>query len=138
VAIDSNGAALLFPRRQGVALYAAALRCSGEVDSALSIARHAVTMPGEDIRSRVVALRELAAALAAVGDLAEAQLIAAEAASVAYASPQVGERAASDALVGSLAASVRVSPVRVEVGELATLSQPVPGISAMPAVSGEA
>src|SRR5207245_711937 len=51
-----GGAALLFPRRQGVALYARALRCAGRTDEALGYARQAVGMPGEDMRSRVVAL----------------------------------------------------------------------------------
>jgi hypothetical protein len=59
-------------------------------------------MPGEDIRSRVVALRELASTLAASGARTEAETVAVEAVRVAYCSPQVGERAASDALVESL------------------------------------
>src|SRR5262249_34358117 len=67
VAAEPEGAAMLFPRRQGVALYAAALRCSGSLDEALAQARQAAAMPGEDVRSRVVALRELATTLAAAG-----------------------------------------------------------------------
>jgi tetratricopeptide (TPR) repeat protein len=102
VAAHPGGAALLFPRRHGVALYARALRCAGRVDEALGYAREAVGMPGEDMRSRVVALRELAGALAGAGELAEARAVAAEAVRVAYDSPQVGERAASEALAAEL------------------------------------
>jgi class 3 adenylate cyclase/tetratricopeptide (TPR) repeat protein len=106
VATQPGGAALLFPRRQGVALYARALRCAGRAEEALGYARQAVGMPGEDVRSRVVALRELASTLAETGCLAEARSVAAEAVQVAYGSPQVGERAASDALVAALGESV--------------------------------
>jgi tetratricopeptide (TPR) repeat protein len=104
VAEESDGAALLFPRRQGMALYAAALRGSGDLDAALLRARQAAAMPGEDIRSRVVALRELATTLAATGCLAEAREVAVQAVTAAYATPQASERAASDRLVDELAA----------------------------------
>ena len=63
-------------------------------------------MPGEDVRSRVVALRELASTLAEAGEPAEARSVAAEAVQVAYGSPQVGERAASDDLLAALDESV--------------------------------
>jgi len=106
VAIQPGGAALLFPRRQGVALYARALRCAGRTAEALGYARQAVGMPGEDVRSRVVSLRELASTLAVTGELAEARSVAAEAVQVAYGSPQVGERAASDELLASLGETV--------------------------------
>jgi class 3 adenylate cyclase/tetratricopeptide (TPR) repeat protein len=102
VATQPAGAALLFPRRQGVALYARALRFAGRSADALRYARQAVEMPGEDVRSRVVGLRELASSLAATGGCQEATVAAAEAVRVAYGSPQLSERAASDALVGSL------------------------------------
>ncbi len=102
VADEPDGAALLFPRRQGVALYAAALRCSGRLDEALARARQAAAMPGEDIRSRVIALRELATTLAEAGCAAEAREVADQAVSVAYGTPQASERAACDALVARL------------------------------------
>jgi class 3 adenylate cyclase/tetratricopeptide (TPR) repeat protein len=102
VAAEPDGAALLFPRRQGVALYAAALRCSGRLDEALVRARQAAAMPGEDIRSRVVALRELATTLAEAGCLAEAREVAGQAVAVAYGTPQASERAACDELVARL------------------------------------
>jgi class 3 adenylate cyclase/tetratricopeptide (TPR) repeat protein len=102
VATHPDGGALLFPRRQGVALYARALRLSGRPDEALRYARQAVAMPGEDMRSRVVALRELASTLVESGARDDACAAAAEAVRVAYGSQQASERATSDALVTSL------------------------------------
>jgi tetratricopeptide (TPR) repeat protein len=102
MAAQADKAALLFPRRQGVALYAGALRALGRADEALSCARHAVELPGEDVRSRVIALRELACCLAAVGAMDEARVVAVEAVAVAYGSQQVSERAAADLLLASL------------------------------------
>jgi class 3 adenylate cyclase/tetratricopeptide (TPR) repeat protein len=104
VADHPDEPALLFPRRQAVALYAAALRASGDLPAALEQARRAAAMPGEDIRSRVVALRELATTLAATGDCEEARAAATEAVSAAYSSSQTGERAASEALLAMLTA----------------------------------
>jgi len=102
VTAQPAGAALLFPRRQGVALYASALRVAGRTDEALGYARQAVEMPGEDVRSRVVALRELASTLAATGAYDEAVAVAVEAVQAAYGTPQLAERAASDLLLESL------------------------------------
>jgi class 3 adenylate cyclase/tetratricopeptide (TPR) repeat protein len=102
VAAEPDGAALLFPRRQGVALYAAALRCSGNSDEALAQAKQAAAMPGEDVRSRVVALRELATTLAATGCRVEAREVAQQAVEAAYATAQASERTASDRLVAEL------------------------------------
>ncbi|GAA5197045.1 hypothetical protein GCM10023322_67460 [Rugosimonospora acidiphila] len=94
--------ALLFSRRQGVAMHAAALRAVGDLPAALRQARRAAGMPGEDIRSRVIALRELAATLAAAGACEEARAVAAEAVDVSHSSSQTGERAASEQLLASL------------------------------------
>jgi hypothetical protein len=102
VAAEPDGAAILFPRRQGVALYAAALRCSGNTGEALAHARQAAAMPGEDVRSRVVALRELATTLAATGCRVEAREVAQQAVEAAYATSQASERTASDRLVAEL------------------------------------
>jgi class 3 adenylate cyclase/tetratricopeptide (TPR) repeat protein len=102
VAAQSDGPALLFPRRQGVALYASALRELGRPDEALPFARLALRMPGEDVRSQVVALRELACCLAATGAAGEARSVAAEAVLIAYGSQQASERATSDLLLASL------------------------------------
>ncbi len=102
VAQAPDGAALLFPRRQGVALYARALRVAGRLPDALTAARSAAAMPGEDVRSRVVALRELAICLSDSGEVEAATTVAEQAVAAAYATPQVAERAASDALVTRL------------------------------------
>ncbi len=102
MAATPDGPALLFPRRHGIALYAAALRECGRQAEALAAARLAAGMPGEDVRSRVIALRELATTLAAAGELAEAREVAGQAVATAYATQQLGERAASDELAASL------------------------------------
>ncbi len=102
VATEPGGASLLFPRRQAVALYARALRADGRPEAALEYARTAALMPGEDVRSRVIALRELASCLAATGQPGPARESAAAAVAAAYATAQLGERAASDALLASL------------------------------------
>jgi class 3 adenylate cyclase/tetratricopeptide (TPR) repeat protein len=102
IAEAPEGVALLFPRRQGVALYARALRTAGRLPEALDAARRAAGMPGEDVRSRVIALRELAICLADSGDCETAMKTAQQAVAAAYATPQVAERAASDALVKRL------------------------------------
>jgi len=96
------GPSLLFPRREAVALYARALRCDGQPQAALEYARAAVDTPGEDVRSQVVALRELACCLAGYGQPGPARDAAALAVAAAYATAQRGERAASDALLVSL------------------------------------
>jgi tetratricopeptide (TPR) repeat protein len=110
VAQRPDGAALLFPRRHGVALYAAALRGDGRLAEALACGRRAAAMPGEDVRSRVVALRELASTLAALGESEEARAVAEEAVRAAYSSPQVGERAESDTLLAALDAAPVSTP----------------------------
>jgi class 3 adenylate cyclase/tetratricopeptide (TPR) repeat protein len=102
VATQPAQAALLFPRRLGVSLYAAALRAAGRPAEALAPARLAVALPGEDVRSRVAALRELATCLAVVGEAVEARRVAAEAVRAAYGTQQVSERAAADELLRSL------------------------------------
>jgi class 3 adenylate cyclase/tetratricopeptide (TPR) repeat protein len=93
---------LLFPRRQAVAGYAEALLAAGRLDEALDWARRAFAAPGEDVRSRVRAGRVYARALAAVGHRPEALAAATAAVRVAYATQQVGERAAADAVLASL------------------------------------
>jgi class 3 adenylate cyclase/tetratricopeptide (TPR) repeat protein len=104
VAAEPHGPSLLFPRRHGVALYAAALRRSGDPAGALAEARKAAGMPGEDVRSRVVILRELALALAETGDGGQAREAAEQAVATAYATSQVSERLASDRLLSELTA----------------------------------
>jgi class 3 adenylate cyclase/tetratricopeptide (TPR) repeat protein len=59
---------LLFPRRQALAHLAGSLLDSGDPGEGLDVARRAVWVPAEDIRSRVLALRALGTALRAHGD----------------------------------------------------------------------
>jgi tetratricopeptide (TPR) repeat protein len=94
---------LLFPRRQAVAQYANALIVAGRIDEAVSWARRAVRLPGEDVRSRVVSQRVLASALAAAGQRDEAVAAATFAVREAYGTQQVSERAAADAMLGTVA-----------------------------------
>jgi class 3 adenylate cyclase/tetratricopeptide (TPR) repeat protein len=89
---------VLFPRRQAVASYAAALLAAGRVEEAVTWAGRAEQVPAEDIRSRVVSARVLARALAATGAVEPARVAADEAIRLAYSTQQVGERAASEAV----------------------------------------
>lgn len=82
---------LLFPRRQALAHYAGALLQAGRPAQALAAAESALGVPAEDVRSRVVALRALAACRAAVGERAAAREAAAEALALAGGTEQVGE-----------------------------------------------
>jgi ATP/maltotriose-dependent transcriptional regulator MalT len=93
---------LIFPRRQALAHYAGTVLAAGQVAEAVEWAGRAQEVPAEDVRSRVVALRALASARAAAGDLAEARDAALEAQRLAYATEQVGERPATDAVVQRL------------------------------------
>ena len=93
---------MLFPRRQVVAYHAAALLAAGRVGEAVTVARHAVELPGEDVRSLVVASRILAEVLAAADDIDEARAVAAVAVEQAHATPQRSERAAARSLLTRL------------------------------------
>ncbi|MGC9670358.1 tetratricopeptide repeat protein, partial [Planosporangium sp. 12N6] len=93
---------LLFPRREAVAYYSEALLAAGRADEALEWARRAVAAPGEDVRSRVHAGRALARALAAVGQRAEAVIVASAAVREAEATQQVSERATTRAVLASM------------------------------------
>jgi tetratricopeptide (TPR) repeat protein len=93
---------LLFPRRQAVAGYAQALLAADRPTEAVRWARRAVDLPAEDVRSRVVAGRVLAAALAAAGDRAEALTVAASAVREAYGTQQISERLAADATLAAV------------------------------------
>jgi class 3 adenylate cyclase/tetratricopeptide (TPR) repeat protein len=101
--IASGGAAsVLLSRRLVLAEYAAALLAAGRVDEAVDAARQAAAYPAEDVRSRVVAARVLARALAAAGELGEARAAAAGAVRAAYATAMVSERAAADASLAAV------------------------------------
>nr|WP_234359432.1 adenylate/guanylate cyclase domain-containing protein [Plantactinospora sp. BC1] len=96
---------VLFSRRQALARYASALLADGQTAAALDWARQAVEAPGEDIRSRVIAARVLAEALAGAGQPAEAFEVAEEAVRLAYSTQQTSERAAAEELRDRLARS---------------------------------
>jgi hypothetical protein len=102
IAADAAEPSLLFPRRQAVAGYAEALLAADRPGGALSWARRAVELPAEDVRSRVVAGRVLAAALAATGERAEALTVAASAVRDAYGTQQISERVAADATLAAV------------------------------------
>jgi class 3 adenylate cyclase len=93
---------LLFPLRQAVAHYAGTLLDAGRVEESVTWARKALSVPAEDVRSRVVALRALAIALAAAGDQAGAVRAAEEAVALSYGTEQVSERWLSDSIRRSL------------------------------------
>lgn len=95
---------LIFPRRQALAHLAGALLELGEPARAYAVACQAMQVPAEDVRSRVVALRVLAACLAAVGDLPAARTALEQAGALSRATEQVSERAATAAAAARLRA----------------------------------
>jgi class 3 adenylate cyclase/tetratricopeptide (TPR) repeat protein len=98
LAAAADAPSVLFPRRLAVATYASALLAVDRADEAVTWARRAASVPAEDIRSRAVTARVLARALAATGAADEARMAAAEAVRLAYATEQISERAATDAV----------------------------------------
>jgi class 3 adenylate cyclase/tetratricopeptide (TPR) repeat protein len=102
IAADATEPSVLFPRRQAVAGYAQALLAAGRRGEALSWARRAAELPAEDVRSRVVAGRVLASALAAGGERDEALEVAADAVREAYGTQQTSERVAADATLAAV------------------------------------
>ena len=90
---------LLFPRRQALAHRAGTLLELGRIDEALAAARAAVATPGEDVRSKVLALRALGSALRAVGDEIGARTSYDEALAAATSTGQRSEIAATEALI---------------------------------------
>ncbi|MBX6750640.1 MAG: tetratricopeptide repeat protein, partial [Micromonosporaceae bacterium] len=71
--VESGAPSVLLSPRQAVAEYADALLAAHRVEEALVTARRAVTLPGEDVRGRVVADRVLARAELAAGELASVE-----------------------------------------------------------------
>ncbi|WP_213455001.1 adenylate/guanylate cyclase domain-containing protein [Rhizomonospora bruguierae] len=102
IAEQADGPSMLYPRRQAVAAYAEALLADGRVEEAVGWASRAVQAPAEDVRSRVRAWRLLAETRAAAGLGEQARQAAGEAVRLAYATEQVCERAAADAVLASL------------------------------------
>jgi Flp pilus assembly protein TadD len=99
---------LVFPRRQALAHLAGALAETGETVEALAAANAAFTVPAEDIRSRVVALRVLAACLAASGDRPAAEFALRQARALAGATEMCSELPATERALESLGGSSRV------------------------------
>ena len=95
----SSAPALLFPRRQALAHRAGLLVQLGRADEGLAAAREAVDLPAEDVRSRVLSLRALAAALRATGDPDGASGALQEALAVARSTGQRSEVAATERLL---------------------------------------
>jgi class 3 adenylate cyclase/tetratricopeptide (TPR) repeat protein len=94
--------ALLFPLRQARAHRAGILLQLGRAEEALATAREAVAVPAEDVRSEVVALRALGAALAACGSQDEARTVVEKALEVARSTGQRSEVAATERLLATL------------------------------------
>ncbi|MFL6137731.1 MAG: AAA family ATPase [Frankiaceae bacterium] len=95
-------ASLLFPRRQALAHYAGALLAAGEVEGAARVIDEALAAPAEDVRSRVVAGRVLAAVRHAQGRAGEARRALEEAVRIASATESTSELAATRAALAAL------------------------------------
>ncbi len=91
--------ALLFPRRQALAHLAGTLLELGRSADALAAARRAVATPAEDVRSQVLSLRALGAALLACGEPEQGREAVLEALALARRSGPRGEIPATEALL---------------------------------------
>jgi class 3 adenylate cyclase/tetratricopeptide (TPR) repeat protein len=94
--------ALLFPLRQALAHRAGTLLQLGRAQDGLETARRAVDVPGEDVRSEVLALRALGSALRACGEHAEAGEVVSRALALARATGQRSEVAATERLLAAV------------------------------------
>jgi class 3 adenylate cyclase/tetratricopeptide (TPR) repeat protein len=94
--------ALLFPLRQALAHRAGTLVDLGRYEEALSTARRAVQVPGQDVRSQVLALRALATSLRSCGETDEARTVAQRALEVARSTGQRSEVAATERLLAAV------------------------------------
>jgi class 3 adenylate cyclase/tetratricopeptide (TPR) repeat protein len=99
----SDEPSLLFPRRQAIAHYAGAQLDCGRPAAALDAVQRALSVPAEDVRSRVVTLRVLAAALAANGDQPAAKVALGQALALAGATEQVAERGPTERALAAIA-----------------------------------
>lgn len=104
VAAEPSRPTFLFPMRQALAHYAGTLLESGRPEEALAAAERAVATPAEDVRSRVIALRALGAALRANGRYAEAEAALRSALAEATATEQAQERPATEQALADLLA----------------------------------
>jgi tetratricopeptide (TPR) repeat protein len=105
IAASPERPTFLFPMRQALAHYAGTLLECGRAAEAVDVARRAVDTPGEDVRSRVLALRALGSALRAVGSYDEAETALRSALDAASETEQSQERAHTEELLDSLLAS---------------------------------
>jgi class 3 adenylate cyclase/predicted ATPase len=102
IAVTPESPTLLFPMRQAVAHYAGTLLAAGRIEEALAAAEHALTVPAEDVRSRVVALRAMGNALAAAGRPDEAKAALDQALTVATSTEHRLEERATRAALAAL------------------------------------
>jgi tetratricopeptide (TPR) repeat protein len=93
---------LAFPRRQALAHLAGGLLELGETAEALEVANQALTVPAQDLRSRIVALRVLGNCLAAVGDKPAARTAYTQAVALSRATEARGELPASERALSAL------------------------------------
>jgi class 3 adenylate cyclase/predicted ATPase len=93
---------LLFPRRQALAHLAGSLLDSGDPVEALEVARRAVWVPAEDVRSRVLALRAMGTALRANDDIGGARRAYAEALAIAQETEARSEEVLTSELLAGL------------------------------------
>jgi class 3 adenylate cyclase/tetratricopeptide (TPR) repeat protein len=93
---------LVFPRRQALAHLAGALAEAGRLTEALATASAALAVPAEDVRSRVVSLRVLAACLAESGDEPAATFALRQARALAGATEMRSELPATERALASL------------------------------------
>jgi class 3 adenylate cyclase/tetratricopeptide (TPR) repeat protein len=105
IAESTEPPTFLCPMRQALAHYAGTLLDCGRAAEAVDVARRAVATPGEDVRSRVLALRALGSALRAVGALEEAEGALRAALNAASATEQAQERAHTEELLADLVAA---------------------------------
>jgi tetratricopeptide (TPR) repeat protein len=101
LATSEEAPGLLFPRRQALAHRAGTLLELGRVGDALEAAHAAVATPAEDVRSEVVALRALGAALLAGGDRDGARKTLEQALEVAGSTGQTSEVPATQQLLAT-------------------------------------
>jgi tetratricopeptide (TPR) repeat protein len=99
LATSRDAPGLLFPRRQALAHRAGTLLELGRVEDGLEAAHEAVATPAEDVRSEVVALRALGAALRAAGDADGAHKTLERALEVARSTGQSSEVALTQKLL---------------------------------------
>lgn len=111
LAAAPRGPSLMFPWRQAVSTYAAALLAAGRVEEAVEWAEQAQQIPAEDVRSRVFAFRVLAEAYATAGQLEQARSAAIEAGQLAYGTEQASERPAAKAVFEAVSVRGPAAPV---------------------------